>query len=145
MPGPASDTSKISASGSSESDTRTTTGEPGGLQRTAPFGQPKLEGEVEVAARAVLLSTGAEYRKLPVDNLDEYEGFSVFYAAGPPEAQLCGAQRVGVVQCDHRGPHSSLYWPQARQTYQAWVASGLQCRPLHSRGCRWAQWGHGTW
>lgn len=57
----------------------------------------KLEGEVEVAARAVLLSTGAEYRKLPVDNLDEYEGFSVFYAAGPPEAQLCGAQRVGVV------------------------------------------------
>ena len=27
----------------------------------------------------------------------EYEGISVFYAAGPPEAQLCGAQRVGVV------------------------------------------------
>ena len=26
-----------------------------------------------------------------------YEGISVFYAAGPPEAQLCGAQRVGVV------------------------------------------------
>jgi thioredoxin reductase (NADPH) len=45
----------------------------------------------------VLLSTGAEYRKLPVDNLQEYEGLSVFYAAGPPEAQLCGAARVGVV------------------------------------------------
>jgi thioredoxin reductase (NADPH) len=45
----------------------------------------------------VLLSTGAEYRKLPVDDLEEYEGLSVFYAAGPPEAQLCGAQRVGVV------------------------------------------------
>ena len=27
----------------------------------------------------------------------DYEGISVFYAAGPPEAQLCGAQRVGVV------------------------------------------------
>ena len=26
-----------------------------------------------------------------------YEGISVFYAAGPPEAQLCGGQRVGVV------------------------------------------------
>ncbi len=26
-----------------------------------------------------------------------YEGISVFYAAGPPEAQLCGATRVGVV------------------------------------------------
>ena len=29
--------------------------------------------------------------------LDQYEGISVFYAAGPPEAQLCGAARVGVV------------------------------------------------
>jgi thioredoxin reductase (NADPH) len=57
----------------------------------------KLEGDREVAAKAVLLSTGAEYRKLPVDNLEEFEGLSVFYAAGPPEAQLCGAQRVGVV------------------------------------------------
>ena len=57
----------------------------------------KLEDGHEVAAKAVLLSTGAEYRKLPVDHLEEYEGLSVFYAAGPPEAQLCGAQRVGVV------------------------------------------------
>jgi thioredoxin reductase (NADPH) len=57
----------------------------------------KLEGDREVRAKAVLLSTGAEYRKLPVDDLAEYEGLSVFYAAGPPEAQLCGAQRVGVV------------------------------------------------
>jgi len=57
----------------------------------------RLEGGNEVAARAVLLSTGAEYRRLPVADLDRYEGISVFYAAGPPEAQLCGAQRVGVV------------------------------------------------
>jgi thioredoxin reductase (NADPH) len=57
----------------------------------------KLDDGVEIAARAVLLSTGAEYRRLPVEGLEEYEGVSVFYAAGPPEAQLCGAQRVGVV------------------------------------------------
>jgi thioredoxin reductase (NADPH) len=57
----------------------------------------RLDGGNEVAARAVLLATGAEYRRLPVADLDEYEGLSVFYAAGPPEAQLCGAQRVGVV------------------------------------------------
>ncbi len=48
-------------------------------------------------ARAVLLATGAQYRRLPVDGLADYEGISVFYAAGPPEAQLCGASRVGVV------------------------------------------------
>jgi len=57
----------------------------------------RLEEGNEVTARAVLLSTGAEYRRLPVADLDEYEGISVFYAAGPPEAQLCGAERVAVV------------------------------------------------
>ena len=56
-----------------------------------------LEGEHEIAARAVVLATGAEYRRLPVSDLDEYEGLSIFYAAGPPEAQRCGATRVGVV------------------------------------------------
>jgi thioredoxin reductase (NADPH) len=57
----------------------------------------RLEEGNEVAARAVLLSTGAEYRRLPVADLDQYEGISVFYAAGPPEGQLCAAQRVGVI------------------------------------------------
>ena len=57
----------------------------------------RLEEDHEVAARAVVLATGAEYRRLPVEGLDEYEGLSVFYAAGPPEAQRCGATRVGVV------------------------------------------------
>jgi thioredoxin reductase (NADPH) len=51
----------------------------------------------QIAARAVLLATGAQYRRLPVPRIGEYEGISVFYAAGPPEAQRCGATRVGVV------------------------------------------------
>jgi thioredoxin reductase (NADPH) len=57
----------------------------------------RLEDDHEVAARAVLLATGADYRRLPVAHLEDYEGVSVFYAAGPPEAQRCGATRVGVV------------------------------------------------
>ena len=57
----------------------------------------RLEDEREVAARAVVLATGAQYRRLPVENLESYEGTSVFYAAGPPEAQRCGGTRVGVV------------------------------------------------
>ena len=57
----------------------------------------RLEDDREVAARAVLLATGAEYRRLPVDRLAEFEGLTVFYAAGPPEAQLCGGSRVAVV------------------------------------------------
>jgi len=57
----------------------------------------QLEGGHEISARAVLLATGAQYRRLPVDRLAEFEGLSVFYAAGPPEARLCGASRVAVV------------------------------------------------
>jgi thioredoxin reductase (NADPH) len=57
----------------------------------------RLEDGEQIAARAVLLATGAQYRRLPVDSLSDYEGLSVFYAAGPPEQQLCGASRVGVV------------------------------------------------
>ena len=57
----------------------------------------RLEEDHEIAARAVVLATGAEYRRLPVAGLELYEGISVFYAAGPPEAQRCGGRRVGVV------------------------------------------------
>src|SRR6476660_8864943 len=57
----------------------------------------RLEDGQEIAALAVLLATGAEYRRLPVDGLSDYEGLSVFYAAGPPEQELCGASRVAVV------------------------------------------------
>jgi thioredoxin reductase (NADPH) len=56
-----------------------------------------LEEDQEIVARAVVLATGAEYRRLPVDDLADYEGLSVFYAAGPPEGMLCGASRAAVV------------------------------------------------
>jgi thioredoxin reductase (NADPH) len=57
----------------------------------------RLDGGNEIAARAVLLATGAEYRRLSVDDLDSYEGLTVFYAAGPLEGQLCAGRRVGVI------------------------------------------------
>jgi len=57
----------------------------------------RLEDDREIAARAVLLSTGAQYRRLPVERLAEFEGLTVFYAAGAPEAQTCVGSRVAVV------------------------------------------------
>jgi thioredoxin reductase (NADPH) len=57
----------------------------------------RLEEGVEIAARAVVLATGAEYRRLSVAGLDQYEGISAFYDAGPLEGQLCAAHRVAVV------------------------------------------------
>ena len=54
------------------------------------------EGHV-IVARAIVIATGADYRRLPVGGLEDYEGLSVFYAAGPPEARTCAGTRVGVV------------------------------------------------
>jgi thioredoxin reductase (NADPH) len=50
-----------------------------------------------IVARAIVIATGADYRRLPVGGLEDYEGLSVFYAAGPPEARACAGTRVGVI------------------------------------------------
>ena len=57
----------------------------------------ELEDGHEIVARAVVIATGADYRRVPCKRLEEFEGLSIFYAAGPPEARACGGTRVGVV------------------------------------------------
>ena len=84
----------------------------------------RLEEGNEIVARTVLLSTGAEYRRLPVEGLDDYEGLSVFYAAGPPEGHLCGGQRVGVVGGGNSAAQAAV-----------WLArGGALVTLLHRRG-----------
>lgn len=50
-----------------------------------------------VQARCVVIATGARYRRLEVEHLDEYEGSSVHYWASPLEADLCAGQEVALV------------------------------------------------
>jgi thioredoxin reductase (NADPH) len=84
----------------------------------------RLEDDHEVSARAVVLATGAEYRRLPVADLSDYEGISVFYAAGPPEAQRCGATRVGVIGGGNSAAQAAV-----------WLArGGALVTLLHRRG-----------
>jgi thioredoxin reductase (NADPH) len=68
-----------------------------GLEPGADSHLVRLEGGNEVSARSVVIATGAEYRRLPVDGLDSYTGISVFFAAGPLEGERCAATQVGVV------------------------------------------------
>jgi thioredoxin reductase (NADPH) len=71
-----------------------------------------------------VLATGAEYRRLPVADLSDYEGISVFYAAGPPEAQKCGARRVGVIGGGNSAAQAAV-----------WLArGGALVTLLHRRG-----------
>src|SRR5205807_1849453 len=48
-------------------------------------------------ARAVVVASGARYRRLDVPNLAQFEGSSVHYWASPIEAKLCGGQEVALV------------------------------------------------
>jgi thioredoxin reductase (NADPH) len=55
-------------------------------------------GEAEpVRARAVIIATGARYRKPSLDNLAQFEGAGVYYSATFMEAQLCSGDEVIVV------------------------------------------------
>jgi thioredoxin reductase (NADPH) len=50
-----------------------------------------------VGARAVVVATGARYRRLSVPDYERFEGQGIHYAATAMEAQLCGAEEVIVV------------------------------------------------
>jgi thioredoxin reductase (NADPH) len=48
-----------------------------------------LDDGTAVAGLAILIATGARYRKLDIPRLEEFEGVSVYYAATPVEARAC--------------------------------------------------------
>jgi thioredoxin reductase (NADPH) len=51
----------------------------------------------EVRSRAVVVASGARYRRPDVENLDKFEGRGVWYWASPIEARLCAEQEVALV------------------------------------------------
>jgi thioredoxin reductase (NADPH) len=56
-----------------------------------------LQGGESLRARAVVVATGARYRKLDVPDLARFEGVGVYYAATYVEAQRCGDDEIVVV------------------------------------------------
>lgn len=50
-----------------------------------------------VRSRAVVIATGATYRRLDVDDLDRFEGTSVHYWASPMEGNLCVGAEIALV------------------------------------------------
>ena len=57
----------------------------------------KLSTGERIQARSVVLATGARYRRLGVENLEDFEGSSVHYWASPLEADLCFEQDIALV------------------------------------------------
>jgi thioredoxin reductase (NADPH) len=69
----------------------------------------RLAGGQAVRARAVVIATGAEYRRLDVENIAAYEGTHVHYWASPIEARLCAKEEVALVGAGNSAGQAAVY------------------------------------
>jgi len=79
------------------------------LERRADHYAIGLEDGQELRARAIVIATGVQYRRLPVPRLEELEGTSVYYAATLMEAQLCRGDPVAVVGGGNSAGQAALF------------------------------------
>src|SRR6202790_3904548 len=66
-----------------------------------------------VRARAVIMATGAEYRRPALANLSQFEGAGVYYTAMPMEAQLCIGEDVIVVGGGNSAGQAAVFLAQS--------------------------------
>jgi thioredoxin reductase (NADPH) len=81
---------------------------------------------LKVPARAVIIATGAEYRKPALDNLSQFEGAGVYYGATFMEAQLCRGEEVIVVGGGNSAGQAAVYLAEtAKRVHMIIRSSGL--------------------
>jgi thioredoxin reductase (NADPH) len=68
-----------------------------GLRTVDGRHEVELSNGETATGRTVVIATGAQYRRLDVPGLDEFEGGGVYYAATQAEARLCGGDPVMIV------------------------------------------------
>jgi len=86
----------------------------------------ELDEGPRVPARAVIIASGAEYRRLSIANLAQFEGTGVYYAATFMEAQLCGGDEVVVVGGGNSAGQAAVFLAQtARRVHMLVRSSGL--------------------
>ncbi|MBV9991047.1 MAG: FAD-dependent oxidoreductase [Alphaproteobacteria bacterium] len=78
-----------------------------------------LTGGQTVRARAAVIASGAEYRRLDVKSIADYEGSHVHYWASPLEARLCAGQEVALVGAGNSAGQAAVYL--ASQVKKVWM------------------------
>jgi len=73
----------------------------------------QIAGGSRVRARAVIIATGAEYRRPALANLSQFEGAGVYYSAMPMEAQLCVGEDVIVVGGGNSAGQAAIFLAQS--------------------------------
>jgi len=78
-----------------------------------------LQGDQKILSRSIVIASGAEYRRLEVSNLVEYEGSHVHYWASPLEGRLCAGQEVALVGAGNSAGQAAVYL--AGQAQKVWM------------------------
>jgi thioredoxin reductase (NADPH) len=86
----------------------------------------QIDEAERVAARTIIIATGAQYRKLQLDNLPRFEGAGVYYGATHLEAQLCSGEEVIVVGGGNSAGQAAVFLAQTtRRVFMLVRAGGL--------------------
>src|ERR687885_866528 len=83
----------------------------------------ELENGTRISTRTVLIATGAQYRKLPLENLTRFEGAGVYYGATFVESQLCGGEEVIVVGGGNSAGQAAVFLAQTTKRVHMLVRS----------------------
>jgi thioredoxin reductase (NADPH) len=83
-----------------------------------------LDNGVALAARSVVIATGAQYNKPRIANLAIFEGQGVYYGATFMEAQLCGDDDIIVVGGGNSAGQAAVYMSQTQRKVHILVRSG---------------------
>jgi thioredoxin reductase (NADPH) len=79
-----------------------------------------------VRARTLVIASGVQYRRLPLENLQRFEGLGVYYGATNIEAQLCEGDEVIVVGGGNSAGQAAVYLAgRARHVHMLVRGKGL--------------------
>jgi thioredoxin reductase (NADPH) len=85
-----------------------------------------IDGGPPVPARALIIATGAEYRRPALESLSRFEGAGVYYTAMPMEAQLCVGEDVIVVGGGNSAGQAAVFLAQgAKRVHMLVRGEGL--------------------
>src|ERR1700674_4164059 len=77
-----------------------------------------------IAARAVVIATGAQYNKPRIANLEQFEGLGIYYGATYMESQLCEQEEIIVVGGGNSAGQAAVFLSQTARKVHMLVRSG---------------------
>jgi thioredoxin reductase (NADPH) len=82
-----------------------------------------LDNGNKLAARSIVIATGAQYNKPNISNLDQFEGQGIYYGATFMEAQLCENEEIIVIGGGNSAGQAAVFLSQTARKVHVVVRS----------------------